>query len=277
MSKQKIFVIFLSLLKEMEIPHRELATFRAARLVVENLSRKLGSTETSAKVLSDAIIPLFGIRWGVGVIRRVGAPLLRHILWQLRNSKLPDRDYNRVSELWKTGIANKATFPALWESWRSLIERFNLDDELPLGGRFVIVDTCIKQHWGDPSLLARVGANSFTAFVTRRNLDLAAFKLWKAAVLIFADASDGVVLALQGASGDAETFIKRVESIAIADNAVRNEVSDSMRRLKLPKSFSALGPAAKMAKLRQASVNKTNIRNFPRTAAKNHSLAGIRF
>ena len=261
----------------MEIPHRELATFRAARLVVENLSRKLGSTETSAKVLSDAIIPLFGIRWGVGVIRRVGAPLLRHILWQLRNSKLPDRDYNRVSELWKTGIANKATFPALWESWRSLIERFNLDDELPLGGRFVIVDTCIKQHWGDPSLLARVGANSFTAFVTRRNLDLAAFKLWKAAVLIFADASDGVVLALQGASGDAETFIKRVESIAIADNAVRNEVSDSMRRLKLPKSFSALGPAAKMAKLRQASVNKTNIRNFPRTAAKNHSLAGIRF
>ena len=32
------------------------------------------------------------------------------------------------------GVKRDATFPIAWGNWRALIERFNLDDELPLWG-----------------------------------------------------------------------------------------------------------------------------------------------
>ena len=78
----------------MEIPHREVATANAAKLVIANLLKKLQCKTTPRKEITEAIIPVFGIRWGLNAIRRVGASLLSHILWSIRNSKLSDKDYN---------------------------------------------------------------------------------------------------------------------------------------------------------------------------------------
>ena len=95
----------------MEIPHRELATTLAARLVVNNLMVKLGCKTTPKKELSEAIVPLFGIRWDIQVIRRVGAQSLRRLLWCLRNSSLSAGEYAKISQLFQEGLANKAEFP----------------------------------------------------------------------------------------------------------------------------------------------------------------------
>ena len=92
----------------MNIPHRELATAKAAKLVVANLQSKINCKTTPFKELNEAIIPLFGIRWDLAVVRRVGARELRHILRCLRNSPLSKTDYNRVSELWKATLTYSA-------------------------------------------------------------------------------------------------------------------------------------------------------------------------
>ena len=96
---------------KMEIHHTELSTANAAKLFVVNLLSKLNCKTAPHKELNEAIIPLFGIRWDLVAIRRVGARLIRRILWCIRNSKLPDKEYNRITHLWDTGVATTDSFP----------------------------------------------------------------------------------------------------------------------------------------------------------------------
>ena len=173
----------------MEIPHREVATANAANLAIANLMNKLKRPAATQKELNEAIIPVFWIRWGLNVIRRVGARLHRRILWSLRNSNLSDKDYNRVNQFWKEGDADTVEFPTEWEIWRTIIQRFNLDDELQLKVWVAIIDTCIKHGWEEPAQLALADAQSFHSFADKHALQEVSGKLWKATVLIHAEVS----------------------------------------------------------------------------------------
>ena len=146
-----------------------------------------------------------------------------------------------------------------------------------MGEWFVIVDTCVKFGWLSPDQLARTDAIAFNTFIAKRELKADALLLRKAAVLAHADVSAGSSLALKGASGDAELLLTRLKAVDLADSAVRKDVSKSMRKLRLPKNFSELGPTAKLAKLRQASANKDKINRFPMTSAHMNALTGIIF
>ena len=208
----------------MEIPNREVATAQAAKLVIANLMTKVNCPSTPAKELKEAILPIFGIRWNIDVIRRIGGRELRHILWYLRNTKSLRREYSKLSQLWQAGLRDQASFPLAWENWRALIERFNLDDENPLEGWFVIVDTFIKLGWTEPFKLAQVCADTFKALTNKHSLNDCAFKLWKAAALVFVDLSAGTCLALKGASGDAESLLIRLKAVSLADSAIKKRM-----------------------------------------------------
>ena len=218
----------------MEIPHRELATANAALLVVGNLLNKLKCTTAPSKQLPEAILLLFGMRSDIQVIRRVGASPLRRILWRLSNSKLSKSEYNKVSQLWQEGLANKASFPVLWGDWRPLIERFNLGDALKLDEWFLIVDTLIKIGWKDPSALAKVDMATFKALTSPHEPRQAVFQLWKSASLLYAGASAGAILALNGISDDAEALLLRLKAVSLADSAIRKDLNDSMSKMRLP-------------------------------------------
>ena len=196
----------------MEIPNRDLATARAAELVLANLERQLVDPTNPIKLISQALLPVFGIRWDADVIRRVSPGRLRKILWSLRNSKLSTQDYNRVRDLWVTGFGQEIIFPAAWEAWRSLIERFNLDDELRLEAWLPIVDTIIKLGWKEPSHLALADFNSFNAIATHHAWPPTSAQLWKASVIVFAPTSAASTLNLKGASADAETLIEKIKN-----------------------------------------------------------------
>ena len=79
-----------------------------------------------------------------------------------------------------------------------LSERFNIDDELPLETWLPIVDTCIKQGWKEHPHLALTNENTFGAVATHHSRNLLPRQLWKAAVILFANASEGVILNLKG-------------------------------------------------------------------------------
>ena len=71
--------------------------------------------------------------------------------------------------MWAGGIDNDTAIPSTWESWRALIERFNLDDEPPLRERMAIVDTLIKQGGEGPKHLARIDpASVLTVYTTNK-------------------------------------------------------------------------------------------------------------
>ena len=222
----------------MKIAHRELPTAKAAILILGNLEKQLRDVTTPLKMLNEAILPVFGIRSDLQVIRRIGSTRLCKILWSLRNSKLPLRDYNRIFQLGRNGTANDTTFPTVWGSWRSLIERFNLGDELPLGEWLKIVDTAVKQGWGEPSQLAQVDHATFSAVATCHALPPLAIQLWKAAILVSPDASIGQTMVLTGASADAETLIKKLKLATWKVSSVRRDVASSLRELRLGRDFS---------------------------------------
>ena len=55
---------------------------------------------------------------------------------------------------------------------------------------------------------------------------------------------------------------------------MRKDVSHSLRKLRLPKSFPELGPASKLNKMRLASVNQPKIVRFFRPASQRRALIG---
>ena len=63
-------------------------------------------------------------------------------------------------------------------------------------------------------------------------------------------------------SGDADLLLARLKAVALADSAVRKDVLKSIRELRLPKTFSELGPTEKLPNLRQSTVKKGNPPGF---------------
>ena len=261
----------------MAIPHRELAKSQAARFAINNIEKHISRSSSTIKQPEEAIIPVFGIRWDTQVIRRVGSKRLCGILAFIRNSKAPQATYNKVRDLWKSGVGNDSDPPQHGGNWRTLLERFNLGDELRIGEWAPIIDTLVKNGWADPNSLARATAAEFTALSTVNTSPPLAQQLWRDCALVYSDISEGQLQNIKGISANAETLLSRIKAPSIADSAIRRDVSSSHSKLRMPKSFHHLGSDAKLAKLRLASVSKLKIRRFPRTSSQMNALLGVRF
>ena len=118
----------------MDFSNRASSTAAAANLVLDSPHRVARDAQASETALTTAILPVFGIRWSVEVIRRAGSSTfagsryLNNLLLLLRNSKLKLADYNRVSHLRANVFFNDPTsFADSWQAWRAIIERFDLD------------------------------------------------------------------------------------------------------------------------------------------------------
>ena len=115
----------------MEVPHREIATAAAAKIVLPSLERVTKDTESTKKQIAAALTPVFGLRWGSQIVRRVYSKRLCDILRSPRNSKLDKANCGGVPTLWKAAQKTEPTFLASWGEWRDLIENSNLGDVAP--------------------------------------------------------------------------------------------------------------------------------------------------
>ena len=172
----------------MEIPHREIATSDAAKLVRANLQRVLAATSSPKKEITNAVTPIFGIRWDAQVVRRVTADRLREILWSLRNSKLDTANYQRVRSIWKSSHVGEHNCPSSWGDCRSIIEKFNLGDVMPLKDWVEVIENLTKLGRLNPQKMAQISSQVLTASLQDGPLKISALQLWKAATLSFTDA-----------------------------------------------------------------------------------------
>ena len=259
----------------MLIPHRDLATSGAANLVITQLVKVLGGTTPPKKTIIQAVIPIFGIRWNATVLRRVGKEKLRKVSWPLRNSKLDLGTYLKVRSLWLTANTDEANFPQLWEPWRSVVGRFNLDDGQKLASWAPAIDTFIKKGWDTPHKLALVKNPMLQTALVGFPQKEAALQLWTATVLLFTDLSSASYLLLKGASSDAEKLISQLRTAPLRLKAVLSDTYRGVNKLRLSKKFGLLGPAAKLAQLRKAHVPQYKLDRFFRTVSQNRALTGV--
>ena len=151
-----------------------------------------------------------------------------------------------------------------------------LDDELSLENWAPIIDTCVKTGWSCPAKLALIDANSFANTMNFAAIHPTYFQLWQAAVLFFTDVSSAAELAPNGTSGNAEKLISHLKATTWNDSAVRKDVAHSLRKLRIPETFSTLGPASKLNKMRIASANQPEIDCSPRSASQQHAIIGVK-
>ena len=259
----------------MHIPQREVATAEAAKLVVSRLQTVLADLSSPKKMIVDAALPIFGIRWNAAVIRRVGKEPLRRILWPLRNSKLGQVSYAKVRDLWLEANADETVFPQLWEPWRAVIERFNLGDERELPSWVEVVDTFVKRGWDTPRKLATVHSVELEAALAATVFREPATQLWRACVLLFADLSSASFLLLKGVSIDAEKLISQLKTAPARFQAVHSDTKYALQHVKSKRDFDSLGPSAKLQRLRNAHLPQFKLNRFFRTASQNLALQGI--
>ena len=274
-----LFTSFVNFSGNMNIPQRDIATREAAKLVLANLQKVLADATSPTKLIRNAAIPAFGIRWDARVISRVKSGRLCNILWSLRNSKLHAPTYGRVSKLWAMASETETDFPAAWTEWRATIGRFNLEDEFKLPIWVGAIDTFIKHGWDSPAKLALVTSTQLRLAVEGYHHITAALQLWAAAKLLFADLSSASFLVLKGDSENAEKFLHRINSATIRSDVSRMDIKAAINRPKihkLPKDCDKMGPSAKLQTLRRAQVPKFKINRFFRTASQSIALTGIK-
>ena len=262
----------------MNIPQRDIATAEAAKLVLSSLQRVLSDTKAPRKLTQSDLIPVFGIRWGAQVIRRITSARLCNILCSLRNSKLDPLTYRLVSLLWQTASETVSGFPTDWPPWRVTIERFNLDDVLKLSDWVEIVDNFAKLGWDSPQKLALVSSNMIRLALEGFHKATFALQLWTASALLFADLSSASFLILKGAAENAEKFLDRLKSAKLCSGAARSDVKSALNRSKISKipiNFDKLGPMGKIKSLKKAQLPQFKLNRFFRTASQSVALTGI--
>ena len=160
---------------------------------------------------------------------------LRFLLWPRPKLVAPTKYYERISKLRPSVCAGKADFPTDWADWHALRGRFNQDDELPLSEWFPVVDTCVKNGWGEPSELDRVDPTTFSAVASAHSIPSLAHHIWKDDVIVFADTSSVPFLVVGGASVNAEFLNSRMNAASVVDSEVREDVPSYLMWVRIPK------------------------------------------
>ena len=83
------------------IENLDTAASAAGKVISEKLNRQLGERDISARGLSQALIPLYGITWNRTVINLVVKDSVNNLFVRLRNSPLPRTEYDRLSAFFK--------------------------------------------------------------------------------------------------------------------------------------------------------------------------------
>ena len=264
--------------ENMHIPQRDVATAEEANLALSSLQKVLSDTTPPKKLIRNALIPVFSIRWGAQVIRRVTRDRLCRVLCSLRNSKLDSDTYRKISLLRHTSSETETDFPQAWTEWRATIERFNLDDEFKISEWIEVIDTFAKLGWDPPTKLALVSPTQLRTALEGHSKGTAAIQLWTDAVLLFADLSSASFIVLNGASENAEKFLHRLKSDQLCANAARSDIKTALSKSKiskLPINFDQLGPSAKLKILLRANLPLYKVDRFFRTASQSVASTGI--
>ena len=258
------------------IQHRAVATAAADSLVLDALRKVLAGRFASAFALSHAPAPVFGIRWSSEVVRRVGSRRLNGLLVLIRNSKLSQENYNRVAHLWKEAFFNGENSPPKdWETWRTLIERFDMDDSAPLRDWIPVAQRCANQGFFDPSLLAHASQAQLNTLLAGEVVANLTRLLWRTAVVAFSDTSPGEVETIRSTCPDSETLIRAIRGATFQACRASRRAAKACSRLRVKKSFLSLGPAAKMKHIRSRRVSQKTMGSFFRRQSQLISLIGV--
>ena len=91
--------------------NRDSALGAAAALIWSNLIRVVADREAPARLVSQAMKPVYGIAWNRAVIKLVKGEVANDTLCKLRGSLLPRREYGRLAIFLKGDFSAASELP----------------------------------------------------------------------------------------------------------------------------------------------------------------------
>ena len=86
--------------------HMNLAISAAAWLVIKSMTQAPNGPKATARILSAAILPAFGIIWNLEIIRAATTDAINKLLLKFRNSPLLRLRYDKLANMFKTAFPN---------------------------------------------------------------------------------------------------------------------------------------------------------------------------
>ena len=110
--------------------NQDSAITAAAQLACDRVWKGAFADDEARRIISFALVPLFGIRWSKKAIAAMEARTINrranHLL--ARAGKSPPRaDCDRVADLFKLAYCAPAEFLPEWGEWRTISDRYWLD------------------------------------------------------------------------------------------------------------------------------------------------------
>ena len=267
----------------MDFPNRAPSTAAAANLILASLQRVARDAQASESAPAAASIPVFGIRWPVEVIRRGGSTnvdgsrYLNNLPLLFRNHKIKMVDYNRVSQLWANAFANDPTiFPDSRESWRPIIERFDLDDAHTLREWTPVVQWFVNFGILDTEQLSSLPRTQFANLSGGEDFADLPAQLWRSSVLTFTAQSAGAANAVRYQSESVESVLRLLRGDALSTSDAVQRGAVACQRLNVSQGFLSLPPSQKMMLLRAKSVSKKTTNTFFMRQSQLIALTGVR-
>lgn len=111
----------------------EVAQTAAATLVVDHLSKVLGSPSFPPSAIAGALTPFYGVTWNRKVLTSITTNRMNYELGRLRRSSCPAGEYDRLTAFLLQAYLAHGLFPPGAEEWQMLAGRFRLNSSREWG------------------------------------------------------------------------------------------------------------------------------------------------
>ena len=234
----------------------DFARAESAEIVLDTISQQLGAPGLSSAAMAQILGPLYGISWNRHIMGLVTTDRIDKLMRRLRNPKLKQLEYYRLSALSQQAYAAATAFPQELREWKALADRSRLDE--PHGREAVLAAVTFLLGRGTPSpkQLTEVHPDGLEVLCWAADFAVIIGALWGVARATFAPSASSssccMVAPDQKVGGRALTrAVKKHASQFARSGKLRIHLS---KKLKQKRSFEQLGPMQKIDQLTKAQL-----------------------
>ena len=255
----------------------DLARAESAIIILDDLTKKLGTIGLSPSAIPQLLIPLYGITWNRRVLAAVTTKRINQLCQLLRHLKLKCSEYERLTAFFKQAFITAAQLPPEFREWEVLAERFRLDLQYGWPNILAVLTFLAARGLPSPQLLAGILPEGLEPLCSGTEQPGLLRSFWGITRTTFAPASSSSsYMVLPEQNVDALTLtqaVKRHTAQYVSTGKLHIHLS---KKLKQGKTFAKLGPARKIAQLRAAKIRPAVISRFCEDAAQTNLLKQIR-
>ena len=270
-------LLIFSQMSSIPIDNIDLARAESAVIILDDLTKKLGTIGLCPSAIPKLLIPLYGVTWNRRVLAVVTTKRINQLFQLLRHLQLRKSEYDRLTAFFQQAFITAAHLPSEFREWEVLAERFRLDLQHGWPNILAVLTFLAARGIPSPQLLSTIQSEGVELLCAGTDQPGLLRSFWGITRSTFAPASSSsshMILPEQEVNaGTLKQAVKRHTAQYVSTGKLHIHLS---KKLKQGKSFAKLGPARKIAQLKAAKVRPAVLSRFCEDAANTNLLKQVR-